>query len=90
MKLKERFNTISCKDCAIPYCDSNCTMLSDRELNKLEQIANDYAIEFAEWCAFYICKSKNILGDMLHAKSKYDDMYTSKELLEIYKKEKGL
>jgi hypothetical protein len=27
---------------------------------------------------------------MLHSKSKYDESYTTKELLEIYKKEKGL
>ena len=49
MKLKEKFNVISCKDCAIPYCDSKCTMLSDRELNKLEQIADEYAIEVLEY-----------------------------------------
>jgi hypothetical protein len=55
-----------------------------------EQIADEFSIKFAEWCAFYIYKSRNVFGDMLHAKSKYDDMYTSKELLEIFKKEKGL
>lgn len=49
MTLKQKFNAISCKDCRVPYCDSKCTMLSDRELNKLEQIADEYAIEFAEW-----------------------------------------
>ena len=48
MTLKEKFNIISCKDCDMPFCDIKCTMLSDWELNKLEKIADDYAIEFAE------------------------------------------
>lgn len=49
MTLKEKFDSISCKDCDMPYCDTKCTMLSDWELNKLEQIADDYAVEFGEW-----------------------------------------
>lgn len=55
-----------------------------------EQIADDYAIEFSEWCTYYRDKNRNVYGDMLHAKSKYDETYTTKELLEIFKKEKGL
>lgn len=74
MTLKENFDSISCKDCDMPFCDNKCTMLSDGELNKLEQIADDYAIEFAEWCLNYT--PENIV--------------TSKELLEIFKKETGL
>jgi len=41
-----------------------------------EQIADDYAIEFAEWRLTTVIKNA--------------DQYTMKELLEIYKKEKGL
>lgn len=55
-----------------------------------EEIADDYAIEFSEWCTYYRDKNRNVYGDMLHAKSKYDETYTTKELLEIFKKEKGL
>ena len=55
-----------------------------------EQIADDYAIEFSEWCTYYRDKNRNLYGDMLHAKSKYDETYTTKQLLEIFKKEKGL
>lgn len=84
--LKEKFNEISCKDCAMPYCDSNCTMLSDRELNKLEQIADDYAIEFAEWLEDSIYKENNFIKMDVVKRIKY----TTKELLEIFKKEKGL
>jgi len=56
----------------------------------LEKIAEDLAIEFAEWCVKYRDKNKNINGDILHSISKYDETYLTKELLEIFKKEKGL
>jgi hypothetical protein len=56
----------------------------------IEQISDDYAIEFSDFCAKYRDKNRNAYGDMLHAKSKYDESYTTKELLEIYKNEKGL
>ena len=78
MTLKEKFDVISCKDCDMPYCDIRCTMLSDGELNVLEQIANEFAIGFAEWIR--VCKLKQRSYD-------FDDV---KKLLEIYKKEKGL
>lgn len=41
---------------------------------QLEVIADDYAIEFAEWCEGY----------------DYDGFLSITELLEIFKKEKGL
>lgn len=72
MKLKEKFKIINCTDCDMPYCDVKCTILSNGELDALEQIADDFAIGFAEWCGVLIVDA-NI-----------------KELLEIYKKEKGL
>lgn len=54
-----------------------------------EKIADNYAIEFVEWkdnnCIYYDGWNIKIpLGD------KYDDVYTNRELLEIFKKEKGL
>jgi len=55
-----------------------------------EKIADEFAIEFAEWCIYYREKNKNIYGQILHSLSKYDETYTTKELLEIFKKEKGL
>ncbi len=57
---------------------------------RIERIADDFAIEFAEWCTKYRDKNRNVDGEMLHAKSKYDETYLTKELLEMYKKEKGL
>lgn len=78
MTLKENFDSISCNDCDMPFCEIKCTMLSDSELNKLEQIADDYAIEFFDWC--------NELR--MHGKGYYEN--STKQLLEIFKKEKGL
>ena len=92
MTLKEKFENIEhlgfYKDeYSLPVWS---TKVLDNQTSQCEKIADEFAAEFAEWCAFYIYKSRNVIGDMLHAKSKYDDMYTSKELLEIFKKEKGL
>ena len=83
MKLKDKFD--------------NPIMRHDLGRNEIEEtkeqcveIAEDFAIGFAEWSSFYRDKNRNYKLDMLHAKSKYDESYTTKELLEIYKKEKGL
>ena len=57
---------------------------------KCIMISEEFAIGFAEFCSKYSEKNRNIYRDMIHAKSKYDDTYTTKELLEIYKKEKLL
>lgn len=46
-------------------------------------VAEEFAIGFAEWCAKYRELNSNLL-------SKYDDVFLIEELLEIYKKEKGL
>ena len=55
-------------------------------INKCATIAEDFSIGFTEWCSNYTCKNRNINNEILHSKSKYDDFYTTKELLEIYKK----
>ena len=84
MTLKEKFDSISCKNCDMPYCDIKCTMLSDWELNKLEQIADEFAIEFGDW------KGKNTLtyhNGKFRMKTLKPVLLTTKELLEIFKKE---
>lgn len=48
------------------------------ELQRLEKIADDYAIEFAEWI------------DKNHKSISLEIYSNKKELLEIFKKEKGL
>ena len=88
MTLKEKFDNVEI------MFESQIGKLKYDELceasNQCEQIADEFAIEFSEWCTYYRDKNRNVYGDMLHAKSKYDDTYTTKELLEIFKKEKGL
>jgi hypothetical protein len=76
MKLKDKFKTINCKDCDIPYCDTKCTILAPSELIKLEQIAEEFAIGFAEWSV------ARALG--------CDVFDLNKDELKIYKKEKKL
>ena len=76
MTLKEKFKIINCNDCDMPYCEIKCTILKPSELNHLEKIADDFAIEFAEWIEKYQGGTPN--SKIL------------RELLEIYKKEKGL
>ena len=67
MTLKERFKNID---------DEGKTW--DEIYDSEVQLADDYAIEFAEWY-----KVKCILSSL-------DFHLTTKELLEIFKKEKGL
>ena len=82
MKLKERF---------IDYCDD---VFIDKEVNaeQCEEIADDYAIEFANFIdkKYY----QHAHHNNRYAESENDfasgKTYTIKQLLEIFKKEKGL
>jgi hypothetical protein len=51
--------------------------------NQCEQIADDYAIEFAEWIRFNVIEVSQ--GWQFDGK-----FYNDEQLLEIFKKEKGL
>ena len=53
---------------------------------ELEIIADDYAVEFAEWLEINVYKEGN-LWKMYSVKY---TLFNTKELLEIFKKEKGL
>ena len=54
----------------------------------LEQVADDFAIGFAIWCVDYTYhKSFDVWIKNNNSKA---EKFTRKELLEIYKKEKGL
>lgn len=81
MTLAEKFETKSSIDTSIE------AKVFAREC---EQVADNFAIGFAEWCTKYRDKNRNVNGEMLHAKSKYDETYLTKELLEMYKKENRL
>jgi hypothetical protein len=45
-------------------------------------------LSFSLFCEKYPLKNKNIYGDTLHAKNKYDDVFTTEELLTTYLEQK--
>ncbi len=57
-----------------------------RAASNVEQIADDYAIEFAEWMS----ENYSTYYHELSIWNKDHKKYSNKELLEIFKKEKGL
>ena len=52
---------------------------------QLEVIADEFAIEFAAWCGFY-CTKVALRGWLIKGSEGYK---STKELLEIFKKQKG-
>ena len=78
MTLKEKFRMAN-------MVDNGSTILE-----KYQVIADEFAIGFAEWYTEYKRIGRNGVGDMQYSKDAYDFAYTMEELLEIYKKEKGL
>jgi hypothetical protein len=58
--------------------DNHIEKYAEHNAKELERIADDYAIEFSEWC----------VDNELFYSIKYGRINT-KELLEIFKKEKG-
>jgi hypothetical protein len=81
MKLKEKFNALV----PIEFGGMQEPLLSD-----CEKIADDFAISFSEWC---FMKNVRFFDDteqgMIFKIDIYKTKYTTKELLEIFKKEKG-
>ena len=81
MTLKEKFIKLTKK------FSPNLGWVDDVEdAEKCEKLAEDFAIEFAEWMAIYCPNHKNLLLKQRN----FRGFLTTKELLEIYKKEKGL
>ena len=75
MTLKEKFSLILMQFWA-----------SDWE-GQCEQAADDFAIDFAEWVGH---NTINYSNGKFRMKTLKPTLFTSKELIEIYKKEKGL
>lgn len=81
MTLKEKLKSFA--------MDNHIKKYAEHNVKELEKIADEYAIEFAEFSSRY---------GFLEKKGFYKSTYnlemgifiTSKELLEIFKKEKGL
>ena len=53
-------------------------------IQQAKEMEKQNMIEFAEYVAIYPDKNKNVNGDMLHAKSKYDGAERTIDLLEQY------
>ena len=62
--------------------------LYDHELKGIEKVADNYAVGFAEWSENYTYHEK--FNAWIKNNSLTVEKKTSKELLEIYKKEKKL
>jgi hypothetical protein len=61
------------------------------DIQNAETIADEFAIEFAEWCDDnYFKNGKGNSNWSASMDWDDDEKFTSKELLEIFKKEKGL
>jgi hypothetical protein len=89
MTLKEKFEEIKIvvedRNLRLQYIDekNNC-------INLCEKIADDFAIGFAEWITSEKSKYSILYGNQEKRFATFEEDYTPKELLEIYKKEKGL
>jgi hypothetical protein len=66
------------------------TLSKDFTINQLEQIADEFAIGFAEWNSYKYKYLQNKGWFNGSYELEMDIFKSSKELLEIYKKEKGL
>ena len=55
---------------------------------QFEKIADDFAIDFADWLSMFTEEFED--GDLRYWNKNEWERKTTKELLEIYKKEKGL
>jgi hypothetical protein len=88
MTLKEKFDNVEI------MFENQIGSLKYDELseasNHCETIADDFAIEFAEWFTNEQSPYSIMNGNQEVRFSDFRKDYTIKELLEIYKKEKGL
>ena len=61
--------------------------LTIKDLEQAKAMEKEQMCSFAEFVATYSDKNKNYLGEMLHAKSKYDGAERTVDLLETFKSE---
>lgn len=92
-KLEEKFMDIIYSDCEHDsYCNKKeCNVLGYtfchvnlEQIKKSAELTTDVAIKFAEFLCGYPDKNRNMYGEMLHAKSKYDGADTTKNLFQIF------
>jgi hypothetical protein len=57
------------------------------DIDQAKEMEKEQMCSFAEFVATYPDKNKNVNGEMLHAKSKYDGAERTIDLLETFKSE---
>jgi hypothetical protein len=63
---------------------SRSTVAQSNIFEQAKEMEKEQKIGFAEFVASYPDKNRNVNGEMLHAKSKYDGAERTVDLLEIY------
>jgi hypothetical protein len=86
MTLKEKFKQWFINDEEDEHYEGMVELVSIEH----EKIAEDFAIGFAEWCDNNYFRMGNTSFWSESMDWDNDNKFTTKELLEIYKKEKGL
>jgi hypothetical protein len=79
MTLKQKFSRI------LPWYSEKD---NQNKSNECEQIAEQFAIEFSEWLSMFTQEFED--GDLRYWNKDKWELKSMKELLEIFKKEKGL
>jgi len=64
--------------------NSRSTIAQSNIFEQAKEMEKEQIIGFAEFVASYPDKNRNVNGEMLHAKSKYDGAERTVDLLEIY------
>ncbi len=64
--------------------DGSIKFHAHEDFNRFLQMEKEQMIEFAEFVATHRDKNENYKGEMLHAKSKYDQAERTIDLLEEY------
>jgi hypothetical protein len=62
-------------------------IITRKHLEKAKQMEKELIIAFAEFLGTYPDKNRNVNGEILHAKSKYDGAERTIDLLETFKKQ---
>jgi hypothetical protein len=76
------------KQTAVEWLEKQLPLIQQEGLRDIieqaKEMEKQQIIEFAEFLCTYPDKNRNVYGDMLHAKSKYDSSYTTKEVFKEF------
>jgi len=66
--------------------ESKSTIVQSNIFEQAKEMLDKEMCKFAEFVSIYSNKNRNVNGEMLHAKSKYDESERTIDLLEIFRK----